>query len=198
MSKSVSPVVRSGGSVILGLALHVLLIMAIPSLAPAAAGKVGDEAPVLAQTDLAGQMQNMGDVLGKNVILMEYWSIYCVSCVQEMPYLVEIFSKYVDPRFKDKGVIAYPTDYKGLAAYSIDLDSFSPKRVQKFIDGLKFKIPYPVIVDANRDIANAFKVGMLPTTIVIGKDKKIKMYHIGFKPGDEKDIEEIIKTEMAK
>ncbi len=227
MHRSVTPVPRDGVSRFFGLAFCAALLLAPPPLASAAAGKVGDEAPVLAQADLSGQMQNMGDVLGKNVILMEYWSIYCVSCVQEMPYLVEIFKKFMDPKFidpkyrddpkfKDRGTVtAFPPDfaladgvktyapdkgvaYKGLAAYSIDLDSFSPKRVEKFIAGLKFKIPYPVIVDANRDIANAFKVGMLPTTIVIGKDGKIKMYHIGFKPGDEKDIEELIKTEMAK
>jgi len=180
------------------LVLSLALVAFFTAGAFAAAGKVGDEAPALAQKDLSDNMQDMQVVLGKNVILMEYWSIYCVSCVQEMPYLIEIFKKYLDPRFKETGIATYPADYKGLVAYSIDLDSFSPKRVQKFIDGQKFKIPYPVIVDANREIANAFKVGMLPTTIIIGKDKKIKMYHIGFKPGDEKDIEECIRAEMAK
>jgi peroxiredoxin len=190
--------VLAGSAGILCLGFLASLALLGPGSAQAAAGKVGDEAPALAQKDLAENMQDMQVVLGKNVILMEYWSIYCVSCVQEMPYLVEIFKKNCDPRFKDAVVSTYPADYKGLVAYSIDLDSFSPKRVQKFIDGLKFKIPYPVIVDANRDIANAFKVGMLPTTIIIGKDKKIKLYHIGFKPGDEKDIEEIIKAETAK
>ena len=78
--------------------------------------------------------------------------------------------------------------------YGIDLDSFSPRRVKKFIDGLAFKIPYPVIIDRKREIAAAYKVGMLPTTIIIGRDSKVKMFHIGYAAGDEKEFDHLIKS----
>ncbi len=146
-------------------------------------GSVGQPTPVFKQADLAGAEQDLqADLDAQRVVLLDYWSIYCVSCVQEIPSLVAIYDKLKD---------------KGLAAYGIDLDSFSPKRVQKFIDGLTFKITYPIIVDQKRDIANSFKVSMLPTTIVIGRDGKIKMFHVGYKPGDEKDIEDLITKELA-
>jgi len=140
----------------------------------------GDDAPGWPPlADMAGEIRSLEDHLGKNVVLLDFWSIYCVSCIQEMPSLIALHNKYKD---------------KGLVTYGVDLDSFSPRRVEKFIKGLKFEITYPVIIDRKREIATAFKVGMLPTTIIIGKDGKVKLFHIGYKPGDEDEFDHLIKS----
>ncbi|MDF1526757.1 MAG: TlpA disulfide reductase family protein [bacterium] len=140
----------------------------------------GDQAPAWPPlADMAGEVRSLEDHLGKNVVMLDFWSIYCVSCIQEMPSLVALYDKYKD---------------KGLVTYGIDLDSFSPRRVEKFIKGLNFEITYPVIIDQKREIATAFKVGMLPTTIIIGKDGKVKLFHIGYKPGDEDEFDHLIKS----
>jgi peroxiredoxin len=150
------------------------------SIAAAASLKEGDQAPVWPPlADMAGEMRSLEDHLGKDVIMLDFWSIYCVSCIQEMPSLVALYNKY-----KDQGFITY----------GVDLDSFSPKRVEKFIKGLNFEITYPVIIDRKRQIATAYKVGMLPTTIIIGKDGKVKLFHIGYKPGDEDEFDHLIKS----
>jgi len=80
--------------------------------------------------DTAGIVRSLENHLGKDVVLLDFWSIYCVSCVQEMPSLVALYEKY-----KEQGFIVY----------GVDLDSFSPSRVKRFINGLNFKIPYPVM-----------------------------------------------------
>jgi peroxiredoxin len=157
-----------------------LTILATPVTTWAGNPFVGQSSPTWpAMTDMAGEMRSLEDHLGKDVIMLDFWSIYCVSCIQEMPSLVALYDKYKD---------------KGFMVYGIDLDSFSPRRVKKFIDGLNFKISYPVIIDRKREIAKAYKVGMLPTTIIIGRDGKIKMFHIGYKPGDEKEFDHLIKS----
>jgi peroxiredoxin len=158
--------------------LSILLIAS--GVASAANVRKGDQAPVWPPlTDMGGEVRSLEDHLGKNVIMLDFWSIYCVSCIQEMPSLVAIYDKYKD---------------KGLVTYGVDLDSFSPRRVEKFIKGLNFEITYPVIIDRKRQIATAYKVGMLPTTIIIGKDGKIKLFHIGYKPGDEDEFDHLIKS----
>jgi len=140
----------------------------------------GDTAPSWPPIeDTNGLVRSLEDHLGKDVIVLDFWSIYCVSCVQEMPSLVTLYEKY-----KEKGFIVY----------GVDLDSFSPSRVIRFIDGLDFKIPYPVIIDRKRQIATTFKVAMLPTTIIIGKDGKVKLFHVGYKPGDEDEFDHLIKS----
>ena len=157
-----------------------MIILSVPGTADAANLKPGDEAPMWPPlADMGGEVRSLEDHLGKNVVMLDFWSIYCVSCVQEMPSLVKLYDKY-----KDNGFIVY----------GVDLDSFSPRRVEKFIKGLNFKISYPVIIDRKRQIATAYKVGMLPTTIIIGKDGKVKLFHIGYKPGDEDEFDHMIES----
>jgi len=159
-----------------------ILLIAIPGAGPVFAAdiKKGDTAPAWPpMADTSGTLRSLEDHLGKDVVLLDFWSIYCVSCVQEMPSLVALYEKY-----KDQGFIVY----------GVDLDSFSPSRVKRFIAGLDFKIPYPVIIDRKRQIATTFKVRVLPTTIIIGKDGKVKMFHIGYKPGDEDEFDHLIKS----
>ena len=157
-----------------------MIVLTVPGIAEAANLKPGDEAPMWPpMADMGGEVRSLEDHLGKNVVMLDFWSIYCVSCVQEMPSLVKLYDKY-----KDNGFIVY----------GVDLDSFSPRRVEKFIKGLNFEISYPVIIDRKREIATAYKVGMLPTTIIIGKDGKVKLFHIGYKPGDEDEFDHMIES----
>jgi thiol-disulfide isomerase/thioredoxin len=162
--------------------LVILLVTLIfsSSIAGAANLKKGDQAPVWPPlADMSGEVRSLEDHLGKDVILLDFWSIYCVSCIQAMPSLVRLYEKYKD---------------KGFVLYGIDLDSFSPRRVERFIKGLNFQITYPVIIDRKRQIATTYKVGMLPTVIIIGKDGKVKLFHIGYKAGDEEEFDHLIKS----
>ncbi len=138
----------------------------------------GDIAPVFSVQDLGGITRDLEAHIGSDVVMLDFWSIYCVSCVQALPKLIEIYEKYRE---------------KGFMLYGIDLDSFSVRRVQRFIKGLGFDITYPVIVDRKREVAGAYNVSILPTTILIGRDGKVEMFHIGYKPGDEEDFEHRIK-----
>ena len=149
-----------------------------PHVTMGASIKEGDVAPVFTGQDLKGISRNLQDHIGKDVIMLDFWSIYCVSCVQEMPKLVELHKKYRD---------------QGFAAFGIDLDSFSIRRVKRFVAGLDYDVSYPIIVDRKREIAGAYKVGVLPTTIFIGKDGKVKLFHIGYKPGNEDEFDNLIK-----
>ncbi|GBE15688.1 MAG TPA: redoxin domain-containing protein [Proteobacteria bacterium] len=149
-----------------------------PDVAMGASIREGDVAPLFIGVDLQGVSHNLQDHIGKDVIMLDFWSIYCVSCVQEMPKLVALHKKYKD---------------QGFVAFGIDLDSFSVRRVKRFVNGLNYDVSYPIIVDRKREIAGAYKVSMLPTTIFIGKDGKVKLFHIGYKPGNEDEFDDLIE-----
>jgi len=159
----------------------ILIITMITNFSPPAVSgnsiKEGDVAPSFSGEDMAGELRSLQNHLGKDVVMLDFWSIYCVSCVQALPNLVALYEKYKD---------------KGFVLYGIDLDTFSARRVQRFIDGLGYEITYPTIIDSKRQIASSYKVGMLPTTIIIGKDGKVKLFHIGYKPGDEEQFSNFI------
>ena len=146
-------------------------------LTASAAEFIGTPAPTFQEEMLAGGTFDLTPHLNNKVIMLDFWSIYCVSCVQEMPHLAKIQEKYP----------------KELVTVGVDLDSFGSARVKKFVDGLDFKIPYTIVVDKRRKVAALYQVSVLPTTILIDKTGKIIYYHVGYKPGDETEIENKIK-----
>jgi alkyl hydroperoxide reductase subunit AhpC len=97
-----------------------------------------------------------------------------------MPHIVDLYEKYKD---------------QGLMVLSLNLDVLQKKRVPKFMErNLKFKVTYPTIVDdKRRTIANSLGVGILPTTIIVDPAGTVQMFHVGYKPGFEKELEEEIK-----
>jgi peroxiredoxin len=139
--------------------------------------KEGDAAPVFSAQTIDGQPLNYAQLKGKKVVVLDFWSIYCASCIEEMPRLVEIYNEFKD---------------KGLLMVGVNLDSFGTQRVVKFMQGMPTKINFPVIIDKDRKVATAFSAMVLPTTLVIGADGSIKFYHVGYKPGDEKHLRTVI------
>ena len=148
---------------------------------PAWALKEGDPFPHFTGTDLDGGAVDT-KALGKKVILIDFWSVYCSSCVQEMPHIVKLHEKYKD---------------KGLVCIGIDLDPMMPPaKVKKFLDGQDFPMPYPNVQDNKRQIMSLLGVSMLPTTIVVDTAGVVRLFHVGYKPGYEKELEEIVKKHL--
>jgi peroxiredoxin len=144
--------------------------------------EVGSDAPRFTAPLLNGGDFDLGPLIGQKAILLEFWSIYCVACIQEMPKLVDIHNRYEEA---------------GLETVGVDLDSFGTKRVVKFVKGLKFEVPYPIVVDKRREVAAKYGVSVLPTTIVIDKAGKVTYYHVGYAPGDEAEIEEKVREALG-
>lgn len=151
----------------------------LAAASPALAVKEGDAFPHFTATDMSGQAIDTKAILAqKKLLLLDFWSIYCSSCIQEMPFIIDIYNRYKD---------------KGFQVLGIDLDVFGQARVKKFIDGLDFKIPYPTIIDAKMEIKGKQGVSMLPTVILADAAGKVRLFHVGYKPGYEKELEEKVK-----
>ncbi len=139
--------------------------------------KEGDASPMFSGQTVDNQQIHYGNYKGKKVIVLDFWSIYCASCIEEMPRLIELYNEYRD---------------KGLLVIGVNLDSFGTHRVVKFMQGMESKINFPVIIDKNRQVATSFNAMVLPTTLVIDATGKIRFYHVGYKQGDEKKLRSIV------
>jgi peroxiredoxin len=140
--------------------------------------KEGDPFPHFTGQDLNGGTVDTKTLTNK-LILIDFWSVYCSSCLQEMPHVVNLHNTYKD---------------KGLQCIGIDLDPMMPvAKVKKFLEGQSFPMPYPNIQDNKRQIMGALGVSMLPTTILVDPAGKVRMFHVGYKPGFEKELEATIK-----
>jgi len=135
--------------------------------------KEGDPAPMFTGQTVDDQPIDFARMKGKKVVMLDFWSIYCASCIEEMPGLVAIYNEFKE---------------KGLVIIGVNLDSFGTHRVAKFMQGMETRINFPVIIDKNRQIATAFNAMVLPTTLLIDASGKVRYYHVGYKPGDEKQL----------
>ena len=118
---------------------------------------------------LGGGEVNSEDLFGKRFVLLGFWSIFCEECVEEIPELIEFHKKYEE---------------KGLTVIGVNLDGFGAKRVQPFVDGLGYEIPYPIVIDADHSVTREYAAMMLPTVILIDRRGKIAKVKIGYKKGD--------------
>ncbi len=163
------------------------VLAAVWLLAGAAPGRAelasGMDFPHFNQKDITGALLDTKQLATGKVFLIDFWSIYCSSCLQEMPFIIDLYNRHKD---------------KGLVALSVDMDSFGVKRVMKFIEGLEFKIPYPTVIDEKREIGKLLQVSMLPTVILVDPKGKVKLFHVGYKPGFEKELEKIIVEMLPK
>jgi thiol-disulfide isomerase/thioredoxin len=163
------------------IAFCALLLGALARPDAAHALKEGDPFPHFTGKDLNGADVDT-KAFGKKLLLIDFWSVYCSSCVQEMPHIVKLHEKYKD---------------KGLVCIGIDLDPMMPPaKVKKFLAGQDFPMPYPNIQDNKRQIMGLLGVSMLPTTILVDPAGVVRLFHVGYKPGYEKELEEIVKKHL--
>jgi peroxiredoxin len=65
---------------------------------------IGSVAPNFRIKDLNGKMFNSKNVLGKNVTIIYYWSVFCPYCKDSIPHINKIYDKYKDIGLKVLGV----------------------------------------------------------------------------------------------
>lgn len=119
-------------------------------------------APEVTFTNLKGEKITSQSLRGK-VVMVNFWATSCVTCVKEMPQMVDTYNK-----FKDQGLefVAVAMNYDR-ADYVIN---FTETR----------KLPFTVALDSGGDIAKAFNdVKLTPTTYVIDKNGKIIKRYVG-------------------
>lgn len=132
-------------------------------LAPALSGCAGrDAAPESRFVLLDGSSVNTSDLKGK-VLLVNFWATTCVSCVKEMPALVETHRKFAPRGFETLAV-----------AMSYD----PPAWVLNFAQSRQ--LPFKVALDNTGDIAKAWgDVKLTPTTYIVDKAGNIVKRYVG-------------------
>ncbi len=121
-----------------------------------------DAAPESTFVLIDGAKTTTTELKGK-VTLVNFWATTCVSCVKEMPMLVDTHNK-----FKDRG---YET-----VAVAMSYDP--PAYVLNFAQSRQ--LPFKVALDNTGDIAKAWgEVKLTPTTYLVDKQGNIVKRFVG-------------------
>ena len=134
--------------------------------------------PDLSVKLLDGKQVRLSALLEEGPLLVSFRATWCAPCKKEMIFLEEFHQKYNENSFR---VLAISTD--------------SPKSMSKVKSYIRAKkYTFLVGIDPNQEIAKKMNALLMPTTLILNKDRKVSWYHQGFIPGDEKEIEAQIRA----
>jgi thiol-disulfide isomerase/thioredoxin len=140
---------------------------------------LGKPAPEFKTVDLDGKPFDLKSQLGKKVIMLDFWSTSCQPCLMLMPELEKIADKYAD-----RGVI-----YRAVNGGE-DADS-----LKEFVKAMKIRAP--IVLDQNLEIWRAYGVEPIPQTVLIGKDGKVQVVHLGYSPALPEEISKQVEALLA-
>ena len=126
------------------------------------------------------------DLKGK-VVVVDFWTYSCINCLRSLPYTRAWADKY-----KDSGLVVI-----GVHTPEFDFEKQLPN-VQKAVK--KFGITYPVALDSDQKIWNAFHNEYWPAHYFIDAKGKVRFEHFGEGNYDqsEKWIQQLLQERAAK
>ncbi len=172
---------RSAARIALALALPCLgacgcSTSSAPGTAPTGDGtsSAGTLAPDFTGRDVVGKTFRLSDHLGKDVVLLDFWSTFCEPCKAEFPHLRAMFD----------GQRA-----KGLLVVGIAMDG--PETVADVPSFVKrFDLDFPVVTDEDSRIASLYNPKKsMPLSVLIDRAGRVVTVREGYTPGDEKLVE---------
>jgi thiol-disulfide isomerase/thioredoxin len=150
------------------------LVTAVIVSLPAGAGANGP-APPFTLSARGGNSVSLSQYKGQ-VVMLNFWASWCGPCRQEMPLLENIYKKYNKMGFTLIGV-------------NVEPDS---KAADEWLK--QTPVSFPVIYDKDSTVSKAYDVSGMPSTVIIDRKGNIRVLHRGYKPGDENEYLDSIRT----
>jgi peroxiredoxin len=140
------------------------------------------KAPDLGFTHMDSSTTTLADYEGKSVLVVNFWGLRCQNCIEEMPFLERLYNKYGS---------------KGLVILGVNTDGVDEKLLPKFMPQLPVKVSYPIVVDPEFALADAYQMMAAPLTILIAKDGTVRYRHEGYEPSIEAEYITIIEKLLS-
>jgi thiol-disulfide isomerase/thioredoxin len=122
---------------------------------------LGKKAPDFAIGTIEGGRFQLADHVGREIVILNFFATWSTPSKAEMPEL---------DRF------AREASGRPVTLLAIDAEERSDV-VRQFVRGLQVRLP--VAVDESGDVLKRYGVDSFPTTVLIGADGKIRLYHSG-------------------
>ena len=135
--------------------------------------------PSVQLSKLKGETIQSRSLLDDGVpVVISFWSTICKPCIEELNAFRDQWAQWQkEVNFK---IVAVATD-----------DARSAARVRGFSASRQW--PFTVLLDNNQDFKRALNVNSIPQLYIIGADGKIVYSHIGYTPGGEAKVLEVLK-----
>jgi len=105
-------------------------------------------APAFELDNLEGKMRTLKDYEGK-VLVVNFWATWCPPCIKEMPSLQRAWEQ---------------TREHDIAIVAVNMGE-TPEAIERFLR--RFPVEFPILLDRDVKVADAWDVRGLPTTFVL-------------------------------
>jgi cytochrome c biogenesis protein CcmG, thiol:disulfide interchange protein DsbE len=140
--------------------------------------------PNITISDLQGKPVNIIEAVGTGkVTILSFWATWCSPCKRELDAITELY-----PDWEAK---------YGAQLFAISIDNARMlSQVKPLIEekGWEFK----VLMDSKQDLQHALEFQAIPQTFVLDKEGNIIFQHEGYTPGDEFELEKVLKEAAGK
>jgi thiol-disulfide isomerase/thioredoxin len=131
-------------------------------------------------TAFSGEVQKLKDFQGRAVIL-DFWATNCPPCIEEIPHLLQLKSKYGD----DLEIVGLHVG-----------DEEDRKRVPEFVDrlGITYTLAYP------EDALVSYVFGQetaIPQTAIFGRDGKLLKKITGFNDEIQAQLDKAVEEAVG-
>lgn len=129
---------------------------------------------------LDGQEKTLGDVLGPKATLVFFFFPTCIYCNEAFPSVQKLCDAYKDRGLAMVWINAVPSEQRLIADWRA-----------------KHGYTVPVLVGASiREVQRDYAIKLTPTRFLLDASGNVVSRHDGYKPGDEKILEQQINTAL--
>ena len=115
--------------------------------------------------------------------IISFWATWCSPCKRELDAVADLYPEWQE-NYNVKVV-----------AVSIDNIRNLPK-VRPMVETKGWD--FTILSDANEELKRAMNVQSIPHTFLVDKECNIVWTHTGYSPGDEYELEDVIKEKSGK
>jgi peroxiredoxin len=135
---------------------------------------LGAEAPAFELATLDGGTLKLEDLVGKKIIVLDFWATWCMPCVRALPIVSRVTAEFAD---------------QGVEFWALNQGE-DVETIKTFLAERKLDIQ--VALDSAHEVGEAYGVEGIPSTVIIDLNGVVQAYHVGF--GD--DYEETLTAEL--
>jgi peroxiredoxin len=151
-------------------AFAAVVLFAIPALADTTS-----PAPQFTLAAKGGSNVSLSQYKGQ-VVMINFWASWCGPCREEMPLLESIYKKYNKLGFTMIGV-------------NVEPDS---KAADEWLKATP--VSFPILYDTDSKVSKLYEVAGMPSTVIIDRNGNLRKLHRGYKPGDENEYLDSIRS----
>ncbi len=140
---------------------------------------LGAEAPDCELTLLDGDPQQLTDLKGDQVVVLDFWALWCAPCLEALPIVNSVAAQFSD---------------RDVAFFTVNSGD-DAEDIREFLE--EQDLDLPIALDPESEISDLFHANSIPMTVIIDKEGVVQVVHIGLDSDLEKTLSQEIEDVIA-